>query len=1001
MSFVFEDDDPYAASQESGTGANIMTQDAQQFVCENCGSNECYYDQVAGKDVCQECFTQSQQINTCSQEVETMEYDEVMGLAAKTKGGKVVWNRKRGASRRKSRGLRLSKRQPLEELDKSVPLPELETCLEGIQLILKTCAKRLAHLLGLQPLERKAMLKNVGKLWIAYLQAYADAAEYYGAMHSEFRFSLRDAFLAATHKYMVIQNVTYHTAEALRREAEQQQQQQKVKKDEEGTPDPSHYEDLNDNDEALLSSQKEALEDDDKKPAANGNDKALFPPQKEAQEDDDDDDNDNDKKPAANGNDKALLPPQKDAQEDDDDNDNDKKPAANGNDKALLPPQKEAQEDDDDDDNDKKPAANDNDKALLPSQKEDDDDDDNDKKPAASDSDKTLLLPQKQDDNDNDKKPPANDDASTAVAVQKLSFPSKLQRILDKMESEGKSDAISWLSHGRAFIIYDEDRFANQLMPLYFNVMNKRMTKYGSFQNQLYSHNFKRITADRVKGAPHHPHAYYHPYFQRGRPELCLVMTRRRTVFDRYHFEADDPHFHELEPMPNVPPGTTIEIPLYYPAVKKPAALRPQKRPAALRPQKRPAALRPQKRPRSSSPSDPKDGDHKSSVVDDEDDKPWNGGEREGPNRMKKELLKRVLEASIVRGKRHGYREAALKLQPSMDFVAALLWLTVCKSGVTSFQITQWIAEDSLPLQNSYNLLTTELRKKLRPVHTFFRLSSPLVPHFLEGTATLLAVACRMKSEGTFVPGKQQEAEVIAGSKDELCFWSQSCFPLLVAKLVANAGLEQTVLDRALALMGLRPTTKTKMQLPKPLEKATSDEITCTDDVLAIIAIACQMDPSWRSWTFRQAKRHSIPYNECQLLKMSNGEFGQYLDFAEKNAVDQSLLWDGFYELEEEMESESNLSGIHDAHGDDKEADSRSVVKPSSAMAGVRFRKSERRRLRQAKASRSWIKSSYAVLEEPRRTLLLDFLANSAQANVSRVREKMEFFLGEKKKKEY
>lgn len=48
------------------------------------------------------------------------------------------------------------------------------------------------------------------------------------------------------------------------------------------------------------------------------------------------------------------------------------------------------------------------------------------------------------------------------------SFPFKLQRILDKLEAEGNHEIISWLPHGRAFVVHDPDRFVSDLMTVYF-----------------------------------------------------------------------------------------------------------------------------------------------------------------------------------------------------------------------------------------------------------------------------------------------------------------------------------------------------------------------------------------------------------------------------------------------------------------------------------------------------------------------------------------------------
>jgi HSF-type DNA-binding len=91
------------------------------------------------------------------------------------------------------------------------------------------------------------------------------------------------------------------------------------------------------------------------------------------------------------------------------------------------------------------------------------------------------------------------------IAVESVvpnSFPSRVsspcnsQRILDKAEAEGRTDVVSWLPHGHAFLVHDVDRFVSEVMSQYFN-----QTKYSSFQRQLHMYNFQRITFGRDKGA--------------------------------------------------------------------------------------------------------------------------------------------------------------------------------------------------------------------------------------------------------------------------------------------------------------------------------------------------------------------------------------------------------------------------------------------------------------------------------------------------------------------
>ena len=57
-------------------------------------------------------------------------------------------------------------------------------------------------------------------------------------------------------------------------------------------------------------------------------------------------------------------------------------------------------------------------------------------------------------------------------------FPMKLVEIL---ADERYQDAISWLPHGRAFIVRNRKLFAEQVMPLHFS----RKAKYSSFTRKL------------------------------------------------------------------------------------------------------------------------------------------------------------------------------------------------------------------------------------------------------------------------------------------------------------------------------------------------------------------------------------------------------------------------------------------------------------------------------------------------------------------------------------
>ena len=97
-----------------------------------------------------------------------------------------------------------------------------------------------------------------------------------------------------------------------------------------------------------------------------------------------------------------------------------------------------------------------------------------------------------------------------------MPFPEKLMNMLDR-ESNLNPTVVSWLSHGRAFIVYKPKIFTNDIMAGYF-----RQSKLTSFQRQLNLYGFRRITQGADAGA------YYHELFLRGRPKLCMRMTRQK-----------------------------------------------------------------------------------------------------------------------------------------------------------------------------------------------------------------------------------------------------------------------------------------------------------------------------------------------------------------------------------------------------------------------------------------------------------------------------------------
>ena len=94
----------------------------------------------------------------------------------------------------------------------------------------------------------------------------------------------------------------------------------------------------------------------------------------------------------------------------------------------------------------------------------------------------------------------------------RISFPMKLFQILSE---ESNEPIISWMHHGRAWIVHDADKFEKELIPKYF-----KLTKFSSFTRQVNGWGFRRITKGMDKGG------FYHELFLRGRSDMCAKMRR-------------------------------------------------------------------------------------------------------------------------------------------------------------------------------------------------------------------------------------------------------------------------------------------------------------------------------------------------------------------------------------------------------------------------------------------------------------------------------------------
>ena len=222
MSFYFDDFDDVGGetqgTQQSSQGLPGLGEE-QEFLCANCGGRESYEEN--GLLVCANCFTQSQE--RVYEKDTTMAFEDIMAVAARTKGGRLVASELN--KKKKTTGAHSNQKvkQPLEELDKSKPLPDLKMCIHGFTEVLKAGVERLCCLMGLGPGEKRVLMESVKRLWMTYLRAWSDAAETYGPKYPDIRFSLRDYFISGAVRSRIMRVLSYRAAQKAKEQLAEQE----------------------------------------------------------------------------------------------------------------------------------------------------------------------------------------------------------------------------------------------------------------------------------------------------------------------------------------------------------------------------------------------------------------------------------------------------------------------------------------------------------------------------------------------------------------------------------------------------------------------------------------------------------------------------------------------------------------------------------------------------------------------------------------------------------
>lgn len=117
----------------------------------------------------------------------------------------------------------------------------------------------------------------------------------------------------------------------------------------------------------------------------------------------------------------------------------------------------------------------------------------------------------------------------SATSCPREIFPQRLMRILS---DHTISDIITWLPHGRSFVIIQQEVLAEKILPRYFpestsasanNKSSSAACKYPSFTRKLNRWGFRQVTRGPDAGA------FHHKFFRRDEPRLCLQMICQRS----------------------------------------------------------------------------------------------------------------------------------------------------------------------------------------------------------------------------------------------------------------------------------------------------------------------------------------------------------------------------------------------------------------------------------------------------------------------------------------
>ncbi|KAI8646319.1 hypothetical protein BD408DRAFT_449829 [Parasitella parasitica] len=107
------------------------------------------------------------------------------------------------------------------------------------------------------------------------------------------------------------------------------------------------------------------------------------------------------------------------------------------------------------------------------------------------------------------------------------SVPAFLNKLYNMVEDLSTTDLIRWSSEGTSFIVEKHEEFAKTVLPRFY-----KHNTFASFVRQLNMYDFHKVPHLQqgvlIAEAEHEIWEFSNPHFQRGRPDLLVLVTRKR-----------------------------------------------------------------------------------------------------------------------------------------------------------------------------------------------------------------------------------------------------------------------------------------------------------------------------------------------------------------------------------------------------------------------------------------------------------------------------------------